>query len=273
MVRQGECVEFLQWCLPRLRMRWAGFRKVRSQVCKRIARRMKELDFDDIGEYRRYLQLDDDEWQRLDAMCRITISRFFRDRAVFEALETEVFPALASAAIDREERTIKIWSCGCASGEEVYAIAVLWKVRVAERTPWIDLEIIATDSDERMLERARRGTYGAGSVKELPVDLRRSAFEKAGEPYRVRNSLQRQVSWLCQDIRSESPEGPFDLILCRNLVLTYFDEELQLEVMNRVVSALRVGGALVIGSHESLPPHDIGCEPWSPSLPIFRRVH
>jgi chemotaxis protein methyltransferase CheR len=271
MVRQGECVEFLQWCLPRLRMRWAGFRKVRSQVCKRIARRLKELEFDDFNEYRRYLQLDDQEWHRLDAMCRITISRFFRDRGVFEALEEDVLPTLASAALEREEKALKIWSCGCASGEEVYAIAVLWEVRVAENAPWIDLEIIATDSDQRMLDRAQRATYGAGSIRELPVDLRRAAFE-AGEPYRVCHRHKKRVTWICQDVRNESPDGQFDLILCRNLVLTYFDEELQLEVMNRVVKGLRPGGALVIGSHESLPPHLVGFEPWSPTLPVYRFV-
>lgn len=271
-MRQGECVEFLQWCLPRLRMRWAGFRKVRSQVCKRITRRIKELEFNDFNEYRRYLQLDDEEWQRLDSMCRITISRFFRDRGVFEALEEEVLPALATAAIERDERSLRIWSCGCASGEEVYAIAVLWEVRVAERTPWIDLEIVATDSDSRMLERAQRGTYGAGSIRELPVDLRRAAFEETGEPYRVCNRHKKRVTWICQDVRSDSPDGPFDLILCRNLVLTYFDEALQIEVMKRVVEALRQGGALIVGSHESLPPPFLGCEQWLPTLPIYRRT-
>ena len=161
MVRQSECVEFLQWCLPRLRMQWSGFRKVRSQVCKRIVRRIKALDFDNFEQYRRYLMLDDDEWQRLDSMCRITISRFFRDRSVFGALETDVMPALAAAVLERQERALRIWSCGCASGEEVYALAVLWQVRVAERAPSIELEIIATDSDPRMSGRSAAPTAPA----------------------------------------------------------------------------------------------------------------
>jgi chemotaxis protein methyltransferase CheR len=272
MVKQAECVEFLQWCLPKLRMRWLGFRKVRSQVCKRIGGRIGELDLEDFNAYRKYVESHAEEWMRLDAMCRITISRFFRDHGVFEALETEVFPALASAAIERGDRALRIWSCGCASGEEVYAVIVLWEVRVSERTPWLDLEVIATDADPRMLERAKRGVFDAGSIRELPIDLRRSAFEGIGEPFRVRNRLRKRVLWSCQDVRDATPPGPFDLILCRNLVLTYFDEELQLEVMKRVVEVLRDGGALVIGSHESLPPHDIGCDPWMASLPIYRRV-
>lgn len=272
MVKQAECVEFLQWCLPHLRMRWPGFRKVRSQVCKRIGRRIGELGLEDFKAYRKYVESHAEEWMRLDSMCRITISRFFRDHGVFEALEAEVFPALASAAIERGDRTLRIWSCGCASGEEVYAVIVLWEVRVAERTPWIDLEVIATDADPRMLERAQRGVYDVGSIRELPIDLRRSAFEGTREPYRVRHRLRERVSWRCQDVRDATPPGPFDLILCRNLVLTYFDEALQLEVMKRVVAVLCRGGALVIGSHEGLPPHDLGCDPWIASLPIYRRV-
>jgi len=97
-MRQADCVEFLQWCLPRLHMRWPGFRKVRSQVCKRIRRRLTSLALDELEAYQRYLETHADEWPHLDAMCRITISRFYRDRGVFEALETEVLPALATAA-------------------------------------------------------------------------------------------------------------------------------------------------------------------------------
>lgn len=79
------CVDFLQWCLPRLGKRWAGFHKVRSQGCKRIARRMQDLGLRSLDTYRDYLNAHRDEWNHLDAMCRITISRFYRDRGVFDA--------------------------------------------------------------------------------------------------------------------------------------------------------------------------------------------
>ena len=272
-MKQSECVDFLQWCLPRLRMRWPGFRKVRSQVCKRIGRRLRELDLEDLDTYRQYLRSHADEWARLDTMCRITISRFYRDRGTFEALETEVLPALASVALGREDHVLKAWSCGCASGEEAYTVAILWEARVAARIPEIDLEIVAVDADPQMLDRARRGTYTAGSLRELPEDLQRTGFEDAGGLFLVDDRFRESVSWLCQDVRVETPQGPFDLVLCRNLVLTYFDEALQREVMNRVAAKLRIGGALVIGSHESLPPLAVACEPWCAKLPIYRRVH
>jgi len=97
-MQRAQCVAFLQWALPQMRMRWAGFRRVRSQVCKRIGRRRRELGLDDLDAYRAYLKERPDEWQRLDAMCRITISRFLRDRGVFEALSEVVLPALIVSA-------------------------------------------------------------------------------------------------------------------------------------------------------------------------------
>jgi chemotaxis protein methyltransferase CheR len=253
-------------------MRWPGFRKVRSQVCKRIARRLREIDLEDLDAYRRYLESHADEWARLDTMCRITISRFYRDRGTFHALETEVIPSLASAARGRGDHLLKAWSCGCASGEEAYTVAILWDARIAPRIPEIDLEIVAADADPQMLDRARRGTYTAGSLRELPEDLRRTGFEATSGLFLVADRFREYVSWLCQDVRVETPPGPFDLVLCRNLALTYFDEALQREVMNRVAAELRIGGALVIGSHESLPPLDVTCEPWCANLPIYRRV-
>jgi chemotaxis protein methyltransferase CheR len=270
MVRQAECVEFLQWCLPRMRMRWEGFRKVRSQVCKRIGRRMRELDLEDFGGYKRYLEAHSEEWTRLDGMSRVTISRFYRDRGVFEALETEVLPELSAAALERCEGVIRAWSCGCASGEEAYSLAIVWRARVATRFPQVQLEIIATDADPGMIERARSGVYSEGSLRELPPDLRQAAFEGIGEGHRIRASFREGVDWLVQDVRTESPRGPFDLVLCRNLVLTYYDETLQREVIERVASAIRPRGAAVIGSHERFPDLDASFEAWSGALPIYR---
>jgi len=253
-------------------MRWPGFRKVRSQVCKRLARRLRELDFDDLDAYRRYLMLDADEWKHLDGLCRITVSRFYRDRGVFEALETEVLPALAAAAERSGMPAVSVWSCGCASGEEAYSVAVVWEARVAPDHPEVALTIMGTDSDPRMLERANQGIYSSGSVRELPVDLRRRAFEGPGEPYRVRHHLRELVTWRAQDVRSDAPPGPFDLVLCRNLVLTYFEESLQMEIMTRVTDVVRPGGALVVGSHESLPAGIVGWEHWGAALPVYRKA-
>jgi hypothetical protein len=96
LMKDIKCIQFLQWALPRLRMRWPGFRKVRRQVCKRINRRIMELRLNDVESYRGYLQIHPDEWIYLDSLCRISISRFYRDKSVFDCIGDKVFPALAS---------------------------------------------------------------------------------------------------------------------------------------------------------------------------------
>ena len=94
-----DCTRFLQAALPRLRLRWAGFRKVRRLVCKRLARRLRELGLPDLAAYRAFLEGHPGEWDVLDGSCRIPISCFYRDREAFKSLEQNVLPALAQAAV------------------------------------------------------------------------------------------------------------------------------------------------------------------------------
>ncbi len=97
-MKDPECIRFLQWALPQLHMRWPGFRKVRAQVCKRIGRRMTGLGLSEFSSYRSYLEETPEEWSTLDTLCRITISRFYRDRDVFEHLHGSYIGSLNSLA-------------------------------------------------------------------------------------------------------------------------------------------------------------------------------
>jgi chemotaxis protein methyltransferase CheR len=265
---QAECVAFLQWCLPRLGMRWRGFRKVRSQVCKRLARRVRELGLHDLAAYREVLEENEAEWVRVDAMCRITISRFYRDRAVFDAVVDEVMPRLADEATGGRVRCL---SCGCASGEEPYTLTIAWRLALAERFPGIELAVIAIDADPHMLDRARAGVYAPRTVRELPGPWRRHAFvEEAGE-LRVRAPFRESIDWRLGDVRAGMPDGPFDLVLCRNLAFTYFDTAGQTAVLREIRSRVRRGGFLVLGRHETLPGDGAGFVVWKRHLRIFRR--
>lgn len=264
-----ECVEFLQEALPELGLRWAGFRKVRGLVCKRLGKRFAELGLADFAAYRAYLELHSLEWHALEEMCRIPISRFYRDRAVFASLERDVLPTLAAEAIAQGRHELRCWSACCASGEEPYTLSILWHARLASAFPGLTLRIVATDIDPTMLRRAHAGCYLASSTKELPEDLMRAAFDRSGEQYCVRTAF-RTVDFLQQDIRESVPDGPFDLILCRNAVLTYFLPAEQQQVMKRVIARLEPGGALVIGLHETLPPSGAGLATWSRVRAIYR---
>lgn len=264
-----DCVAFLQWALPRLGLRWPGFRKVRRQVCRRIRRRMAELGIARLGAYRDHLRDSDAEWRVLDHLCRVTISRFFRDRGLFHRLGDEALPALAATARDRGDRRLLCWSVGCASGEEAFSLSLLWRIGLSGRFPDVGLTILATDVDLTVLARARRGVYKASSLREVPEGWRERAFEplacSASDRWRLRQRFRRGVLLAAHDVRRQPPAATFDLILCRNLAFTYFADLVQQQVGERLLGRLRPGGLLVLGSHESPPEALAGRleEPWS----------
>jgi chemotaxis protein methyltransferase CheR len=218
--------------------RWAGYRKVRRQVCRRVRRRAEELGLEGFGAYRAWLETRPDEWDVLDGLMNVTISRFNRDRGVFAFLCDEVL-----------RPGMRVWSAGCASGEEPYTLALLCE----------GLDILATDVDPAMLRRAEAARYPASALRELPD---RDAFTDGVLDERVR----RQVTFALHDVRDEPPPGPFDLVLCRNVAFTYFDEETQRDVLQRIAS---VTSTLVIGAHEALPEGQRLFAPWVRC--VFRR--
>lgn len=267
----AECVRFLRWALPRLRMRWTGFRKVRGQVCKHVQRRLQALGLPDTASYQAYLERTPGEWEVLDGFCRITISRFYRDRDVFDQLCGPVAAALTAQAHARGARRLELWSIGCAGGEEPYSLALGLHPGATSQADRLDLHILATDTDPASLARARTACYGWSSVKGLPPAWREQAFARQGERYCLGAAWQGMVELRVQDIRKEMPAQSFDLILCRNLVFTYFEATLQAEILGRLAARLWPGGAFVIGKHERLPSGVFALEPWSAPLGIYRR--
>jgi len=255
-----------------MHMRWPGFRKVRRQVCKRVDRRMKALGLTHLDEYEDFLQAHADEWTHLDSLCRVTISRFSRDRGVFATLAGVVLPELIRDVSARGGDTLRAWSVGCASGEEPYTLAILWQTEIRQAFPGMTLDVTATDSDARMLRRAREGRYALGSLKALPAELRERVFTREGDTYRLDAPCRGHVTFLEQDVREARPQGRFDLVLCRNLVFTYFDDGLQAELLSRLIDTMADGAALVIGIHEVLPEGAERLEPWFDKQRIYRKT-
>lgn len=265
-----DCTALLQWALPRLELHWPGFRKVRGQVCKRLARRMRDLGLSNFAAYRARLEADPTEWRVLDESCHITISRFFRNRGIFEALRTRVLPEIAARA-GREGRPARIWSAGCASGEEAYTVRIIWDVELATVYPAVCLVITASDVDDTMLARAREGCFAAASLRELPAPLVALGFERVGSSYCVRSPYREGIEFLNQDLRSDMPPHLFDLILCRYVAFTYFTLSLRRRVLARMIERLRPGGFLVIGAHEELPAAVPGLRPVTGHRRIFQK--
>jgi chemotaxis protein methyltransferase CheR len=200
--------------------------------------------------YRLYLERNAHEWNALAGLCRVTISRFWRDRAVFESLRDLVLPALGPA--------VSAWSAGCASGEEPYSLVL------AAADARVEVHVVATDVDPGLLGRARRACYPESSLRELPADLRARAFEDGC----LRPEYREPVDFLRHDVRDGAPGGPFDVTLCRNLVFTYYADELQLEIGRHLVRSLRPGGALAVGAHEAVPDA-LEVAPWPGARGVY----
>ncbi len=270
--RDEACIRFLQWCLPELGLRWKGYRKVRRTVCKRITRRLRELGLADLEAYRRYLAAHPEEWRRLDGFCRIPISRFYRDRRVFETIGKQLLPELARRARDRGAGMVRCWSAGCASGEEAYSLRIAWQRQASVEVPGMGIAVLGTDAEPQMLQRARAAVYAAGSLKDMPAGCTETAFTQADGLYRLRDEFRERTEFRLQDIREEMPDGPFDLICCRNLSFTYFDEPRQRSVLAELSRRLRDHAYLVIGAHERLPGESPSLQQLDDLLPIYRKL-
>jgi chemotaxis protein methyltransferase CheR len=266
-----DCVAFLQWALPKLHFRWEGFRRVRAQVCKRINRRMQALGLEVQDDYHQYLEGHAEEWLKLDGLTRVTISRFYRDKAMFAFLEREVLPELARRAGARGARRLKVLSLGCGSGEEPYTIALLWMLRIASQFQDLDLELDAIDADPHMLSRAKEARYEYGTVKNLPEELLQEGFVSREGLFELKPEFKDRVRFIQKDVRLGLPEKTYDLVFCRNLVFTYYDEALQARLLDTISAVIKADGVLVIGIHEDLPKTGHDLQAWSERLRIYRK--
>jgi chemotaxis protein methyltransferase CheR len=147
---------------------------------------------------------------------------------------------------------------------------ILWKLRAGLLSPGTMLRVLGTDSEWHMLERARKAEYPSSALKDLPPPFTAEAFERSGERFVLRTRFKENVDFEERDIRDSMPRGPFDIVLCRNLVFTYFEEALQLEILSEMLARLPEGGVLVTGVHESLPKGDFGLTAKVPA--IYERV-
>jgi chemotaxis protein methyltransferase CheR len=271
-MHQAKCVAFLKWAMPRLGLVWAGFAHCHRQVCKRLNKRIAELGLSSFAAYRDYTLDHDTEWEMIDACCRVTVSRLYRDKDVFDRLASEILPRLAADARARGDTVLRAWSAGCGAGEEPFSLTLAWRFGAASRFPDLTLEIAATDIDDAQLARARGGCYRLSSLREVPLAWAKTAFVSSGPLRCLRPEYRQGVDFSRQDIRADAPKGPFDLVLCRNLAFTYFDAAQQREVLAVILRELAPDGALVIGRREHLPEDARALTAWVPHLRIFRNA-
>jgi chemotaxis protein methyltransferase CheR len=212
---------------------------------------MHDLGCQNLTGYLLEIDRNDETRHQCERLMTVSISRFFRDRKLWEVLQAELLPEL----IEKNKGGLRIWSAGCASGEEVYSLNILWDVSTASMDPVPNLEITATDLNPSYLERARLGVYPSSSLRELPEPLRSAYFQAhaGGKRYAIRTPLKEGITWQVHDLISDTPGSVFHLILLRNNLLTYYGNEKKRPALQKVIDHLSTGGFLIIGSHETLP--------------------
>jgi chemotaxis protein methyltransferase CheR len=240
--------EFLRDAAPLLGLQWRPFK--RRGIKRRVEHRITQIGLSNFEEYLLKIKKDPTEQNHLSKILTVTISRFFRDQDVFYTISHSIIPTLLG---EKNKKDFKIWSIGCASGEEPYSLSILWKERFEKIWPQIYLSILATDIDEKLLKRAKEGRYKKSSLKEVSEDILKGYFKMDNGFYILDQAVREHIEFKRHDILHEEPFSWMDIVFCRNLAFTYFSKESQIEVLKKIAGSLREKGYLVIGKDESLP--------------------
>jgi chemotaxis protein methyltransferase CheR len=221
----------------------SGYRE--SYLRRRIGVRIKANHLSSYDEYREFLKRHPEEYERLLDRLTINVTEFFRNPSTFEAFKRRVLPALKS------KRDIRIWSAGCASGEEPYSIAILLSEFFGEELERRFVRIYATDIDSASLARAVRGEYEAKNMVNVSPEILSRYFTRAGRKFVVKPEVRRIVIFEKQDILKRRWVNFFDVVFCRNVAI-YFSRDSLEALYRNLHTSLRRGGFLITGKVESI---------------------
>ncbi len=218
-------------------------------IKRRIAVRIRAVGSNDPEAYIELLRENMYEQEQLLATLSIHVSQFFRNGSVFKVLEKQILPELLETSRHSSSK-LRIWSVGCANGEEPYSLALLCqKQRYQEDL----LSIVGTDLSPEALTRAKRGFFPPERVQGVPEEMLADFFIKSGQQYRLIEQIRERVQFFRHDIIADQPFYRANLILCRNLLI-YFSRVQQQQIMEFLAAALLPGGYLVLGRAETMAP-------------------
>ncbi len=238
-------------------------------LIRRIQRRMGLNHIPDMKEYIEYLRHSQGEVGALFKDMLISVTTFFREPKAWEALdETVIVPLIASHG---PERPIRVWSAGCATGEEAYSLALLILSHAQKQDRVFDIHVFASDIDHDALAVARAGVYPESIAADLPRDLLRRYFIRGEHTLRVSKEVRDLVVFAEQNVISDPPFSKLDLISCRNMLI-YLDSDLQQRILRLFHFALQEGGYLFLGSSETVNQPSTLFEPVSRKLRLYRRL-
>ena len=222
-----------------------------NTIQRRIEHRMGLKQIYDAEQYYRYLTKHEDEVKRLYREMLIGVTRFFRDKRVFEKIEDTVVPQLFRNAIENGHSTIRCWVAGCSSGEEAYSLAMLLHEEQRRQDQHIEIKIFATDIDPDAIVTASSGLYSGSVVADLKQERLNQYFLRKDDHYQIARELRQMIIFAPHNILKDIPFSKVDLISCRNLLI-YFSPSTQQTVISNFTYALKPGGFLVLGSSEHI---------------------
>jgi chemotaxis methyl-accepting protein methylase len=240
--------QFIKEVAPLLHLQWRRFK--RGGIKRKVERRITEIGLSHFEDYLLRIERDPEEKNRLSQILTVTITRFFRDREVFDILEHFIIPSMIRY---KGPSQFKTWSIGCANGEEPYSLSMLWGQKFEKIWSQVELSILATDINENVLKRAKEGKYKKSGLKEVPEEFLRRFFKVENGFYILDRSIQERVEFRKHHVIQEESFSGMDLVFCRNLAFTYFTQETQARVLKKIFSSLKDDGYLIIGKDESPP--------------------
>ncbi len=265
---EGQAFERLLEYIERNRgFDFTGYK--RSSLRRRVGKRMQDLGIEGYESYQDHLEASAEEFAELFATILINVSSFFRDEAVWDYLAGRLIPEVLESRAD--PAPIRVWSAGCATGEEPYSIAMLLADALGLEAYAERVKIFATDVDEDALDQARQGVYTPKQTEPVPAALLERYFQRYNGNLSLSKDLRRAVIFGRNDLVRDAPISKLDLLFCRN-TLMYFNAETQAGVIRRLHLALNEGGALILGKSELLLSYSEGFKPENQSLRVFRKV-
>ncbi len=241
----------------------------RSSLERRIKKRMGDVGVSGYDEYIDYLQLHSEEFVQLFNTVLINVTSFFRDRSTWDYLAEEIVPQLVAAHPD--DRPLRFWCAGSASGEEAYTVAIIVAGAIGDDAFRRRVKIYATDVDEEALDQARIGAYLPRQIEDVPREALDHFFERTDQRYVFRKDLRRAVIFGRNDLVQDAPISHIDLLVCRN-TLMYFTAEAQAQILRRFHFALEDDGFLLLGKSEMLITHSDLFTPVDMKRRVFRKV-
>jgi chemotaxis methyl-accepting protein methylase len=234
---------------------FSGYRL--QMLDRRIRQRLAATNCGHYRDYLACLRATPKEMDHLVDTLTINVSRFFRNALTFEYIADKILPQLFHAGKDRVDHSLRIWSAGCARGEEPYSLAILLHDMLQKEDDSCLLDIFATDIDVNVLQKAKKAVYGAQRIQSVKYRHFIRYFKAQGDTYRLSSDIRQMVAFSFYDMLDnksyappESIYGQFDMVLCRN-VLIYYDVAYQNLIFEKLYRSLSRHGYLILGKSET----------------------